>query len=181
MNRDPPVIDDRDWRAAVLQPRDSRDIRRAGAGARPSPARDIVESSLSETPAKDRDGSAPSALVHGRDSLNCRLISDFLSERLELVLLGAAVAADDLLTLVERLQPDLVVSQVSSPPTERSWDLTKALRDHHPDVEVVVFGSQGNPTTPQEYREAGAIRLLLADATPEDLVKAIGEALAERG
>lgn len=181
MSRDPLVSGDSDWRTAVLQPRDSGGVRAAAAGARPRPTDDITEPSVSETRARERDGSAPSALVHGRDSLSCSLIGDFLSEQLQLPVLGAEVAVDDVLRSVERLNPDLVVSQVDSPPTERSRELTKTLRDRHPDVEVVVFGSQGNPTTPEEYRDAGASRFLTVDATLDDLAKAIREVLAERG
>lgn len=119
------------------------------------------------------------AVVHERDPLIASIFADHLSETLELTVLGTTLTVDETLELVADHEPDVVLSHVGTPPDDRSMRLAQELRSRGSDTELIVFGSHGNPTTPEEYVKAGASRCLLADDTLDELKSALDEVIRE--
>lgn len=113
------------------------------------------------------------AVVHERDPLTAATLAEHLSDLPHLTVLGTAVTVENTLELVASQEPDVVLSHVGTPPDDRSMRLAQNLRSRGSDTELIVFGSHGNPTTPDEYLEAGASRCLLADATLDELKSAL--------
>jgi DNA-binding NarL/FixJ family response regulator len=59
----------------------------------------------------------------------------------EVDLLGTASELDELLTAVEQLHPDAVLTDIRMPPTNTTEgiDAAKRIREEHPDIGVVVL------------------------------------------
>lgn len=122
----------------------------------------------------------PRIVVHERTPFMSHVLSDFLGDLIYLDAIGSAHAVAEAVELVEREQPDLVLSHVGKPPDDRSLRLAELLRAIGADADLIVFGAQGNSTSPGEYMAAGATRCLLADASLEDLDRTLREVLDER-
>lgn len=118
-------------------------------------------------------------VVHERAPLTAAILADHLSDALCLKVLGSTVTVEETLELAASQEPDAVLSHVGTPPDDRSMRLAQDLRSRGIDTELIVFGSHGNPTSPDEYLEAGASRCLLADATLEELNTTLHDVLPE--
>jgi DNA-binding NarL/FixJ family response regulator len=94
-------------------------------------------------------------------------------------LVGAASSLPELLVEVERLQPDLVITDVRMPPTltDEGIQAAVALRETHPNVGVLVLSQVSDPSFLRRILDGGSGRrgYLLKDnlATPGELVTAI--------
>jgi DNA-binding NarL/FixJ family response regulator len=114
-------------------------------------------------------------LVHARDEFTGSLLTDHLSKFPDLEVIGSAVTVEEVVDRVGRGSPDLVVSHAGTPPDDRSLRLAEKLRPGETGIDLVVFGSREEHTSPEEYRQAGATECLLAEATLDDLRDALGE------
>jgi DNA-binding NarL/FixJ family response regulator len=109
-----------------------------------------------------------------RDGL-ARLISS--TDGLELI--GTAASYDDLLALVQKSVPDVVVTDIRMPPTgtDEGIRAAAALRTSHPDVGVIVLSQYVSPAYAMALLAQGSERrgYLLKDrvADVDDLVDAI--------
>jgi DNA-binding NarL/FixJ family response regulator len=111
-----------------------------------------------------REGTA--ALLHSSD---------------EVELLGTASELDELLTAVEQLHPDAVLTDIRMPPTNTTEgiDAAKRIRDEHPDIGVVVLSQFAEEEYAYELLKDGAAGLgyllkeRVADVT--ELVRALNE------
>ncbi len=85
-------------------------------------------------------------------------IEQLISRHEGLELVGSAVDLPGLLSLVEKERPDVVVTDIRMPPTGTNEGVQAAatLRDHHPEIGVVVLSQYDDP----EYALA-----LLADGS----------------
>ena len=85
------------------------------------------------------------------------LLQRFLEE-VQLGLVGEAEDAESALAMVDETCPDLVIVDFQMPGADGA-ELTKQLREHHPDVEVVAFTSAPTPEIELAFTEAGAATL----------------------
>src|SRR3712207_1142432 len=76
-------------------------------------------------------------------------------------LLGAAGALDELLTSVEELKPDVVITDIRMPPTNTTEgiDAAKRIRGDHPDIGVVVLSQFAEEEYAYELLKDGAAGL----------------------
>ena len=109
-----------------------------------------------------------------RDGL-ARLISS--TDDFDLV--GTAASYDELLSLVEESDPDVVVTDIRMPPTgtDEGIRAAAALRSSHPDIGVIVLSQYVSPAYAMALLAQGSERrgYLLKDrvADVDDLVDAI--------
>jgi DNA-binding NarL/FixJ family response regulator len=99
----------------------------------------------------------------------------------EVDLLGTASELDELLTAVEQLRPDAVLTDIRMPPTNSTEgiDAAKRIREEHPDIGVVVLSQFAEEEYAYELLKDGAAGLgyllkeRVADVT--ELVRALNE------
>jgi len=111
-----------------------------------------------------REGTA--ALLQGSDDVD---------------LLGTATALDELLTAVEELKPEVVLTDIRMPPTNTTEgiDAAKRIRADHPDIGVVVLSQFAEEEYAYELLKDGAAGLgyllkeRVADVT--EVVRALNE------
>ncbi len=96
-------------------------------------------------------------------------------------LLGTAAALDELLTAVEELKPEVVLTDIRMPPTNTTEgiDAAKRIRADHPDIGVVVLSQFAEEEYAYELLKDGAAGLgyllkeRVADVT--EVVRALNE------
>ena len=96
-------------------------------------------------------------------------------------LLGTATALDELLTAVEELKPEVVLTDIRVPPTNTTEgiDAAKRIRADHPDIGVVVLSQFAEEEYAYELLKDGAAGLgyLLKErvADVNEVVRALNE------
>ena len=99
----------------------------------------------------------------------------------EVELIGTASGLDELLTAVEELKPEVVLTDIRMPPTNTTEgiDAARRIRADHPDIGVVVLSQFAEEAYAYELLKDGAAGLgyLLKErvANLEELVRAINE------
>jgi DNA-binding NarL/FixJ family response regulator len=78
-----------------------------------------------------------------------------LSRRADVTVLGQADSAEEAIRLVGRLHPDVLLVDLEMP-RMRGVELTRHVRDHHPDTYVLVFTVSRDPTDVVDALAAGA-------------------------
>jgi DNA-binding NarL/FixJ family response regulator len=103
-------------------------------------------------------------------------MSFLLSEESDLELIGQAASGKEALQQAELLQPDVVLMDLMLP-DQSGIEVTKALRQRHPQTQVIMLtGSFGDELRVREALQAGAIGYLLKDVLRADLITAIKRA-----
>jgi len=99
----------------------------------------------------------------------------------EVELIGTASGLDELLTAVQELKPEVVLTDIRMPPTNTTEgiDAARRIRADHPDIGVVVLSQFAEEAYAYELLKDGAAGLgyLLKErvANLEELVRAINE------
>ena len=99
----------------------------------------------------------------------------------EVELIGTASGLDELLTAVQELKPEVVLTDIRMPPTNTTEgiDAARRIRAEHPDIGVVVLSQFAEEAYAYELLKDGAAGLgyLLKErvANLEELVRAINE------
>ena len=99
----------------------------------------------------------------------------------EVDLIGTATALDELLTAVEELKPDVVLTDIRMPPTNTTEgiDAARGIRADHPDIGVVVLSQFAEEEYAYELLKDGAAGLgyLLKERVSnlDELVRALNE------
>ena len=99
----------------------------------------------------------------------------------EVDLIGTASALDELLTAVEQLKPEVVLTDIRMPPTNTTEgiDAARRIRSDHPDIGVVVLSQFAEEEYAYELLKDGAAGLgyLLKERVSnlDELVRALGE------
>jgi DNA-binding NarL/FixJ family response regulator len=99
----------------------------------------------------------------------------------EVDLIGTAAALDELLTAVEELKPDVVLTDIRMPPTNTTEgiDAARGIRADHPDIGVVVLSQFAEEEYAYELLKDGAAGLgyLLKERVSnlDELVRALNE------
>jgi DNA-binding NarL/FixJ family response regulator len=85
-------------------------------------------------------------------------ISRLISAREDLELVGVAPDLPQLLELIEKERPDVVVTDIRMPPTGTDEGIQAAawLRAHHPDVGVVILSQYTDPAYALSLLEGGS-------------------------
>jgi NarL family two-component system response regulator LiaR len=97
----------------------------------------------------------------------------------DLELVGEAVNGAEALHLCEQLQPDVVLMDLVMPEMDGST-ATRAIRQRHPQVQVIALTSFREEELVQGALEAGAIGYLLKNVSADELAQAIRAAHAGR-
>ena len=97
----------------------------------------------------------------------------------DLELVGEAANGADALRLCEQLQPDVVLMDLVMPEMDGST-ATRAIRQRHPQVQVIALTSFREEELVQGALEAGAIGYLLKNVPADELAQAIRAAHAGR-
>ncbi|MBT2300217.1 response regulator transcription factor [Variovorax paradoxus] len=104
------------------------------------------------------------------------LVRDGLRARLDplpgIEIVGEAGSAAEALTLIERLQPDLVLADVGMKDMN-GIELAALLLQRQPAVRVVMLSMYDNPEYVQQALQAGARGYVLKDAPAAEIVAAI--------
>ncbi len=96
-----------------------------------------------------------------------------LGEADDIDLVGQAANSKEALREVARLKPDVVLMDLVLP-DGNGIDLTRALKNQHPEVQIIMLtGSFGDELRVQEAMQAGAVGYLLKDILRADLILAI--------
>ncbi|RYY67624.1 MAG: response regulator transcription factor [Chitinophagaceae bacterium] len=99
-------------------------------------------------------------------------ISSILEDRPQVAVLGKATSAEEALPLIARLQPDLVLTDISMGQQSGLW-LTKTLGEQFPLIRVIVLSMHESTQHISSLLEAGARGYLLKNVKPEELLTAI--------
>ena len=106
-------------------------------------------------------------------------VSRLVAANQDLELVGVASDLPELLDVIERCEPDVVITDIRMPPTGRDEGIQAAawLREHRPQVGVVVlsqYTAPGYAVSLLEHGSAGRAYLLKERvASVDDLVRAI--------
>jgi len=92
---------------------------------------------------------------------------------------GEAANGAEAVRLCDRIKPDVVLMDLVMPEMDGAA-ATRAIRERHPQVRVVVLTSFKEDELVQGALRAGAIGYLLKDASADDLARAIRAAYAGR-
>ncbi len=99
----------------------------------------------------------------------------------EVELIGTAGSLDELLTAVEELEPDAVLTDIRMPPTNTTEgiDAARRIREEHPEIGVVVLSQYAEEGYAYELLKDGAAGLgyLLKERVADvaELVRALNE------
>lgn len=90
----------------------------------------------------------------------------------EFAVVGAVSSVTDLLESISRLEPDVVVSDISTP-TLDGMDVMQTIRQQYPRVKVVLLTMHGTPELLKLARAVGASGYVTKRDAPEVLFRAI--------
>lgn len=106
-------------------------------------------------------------------------LAAFLLAKIDLELAGEASNGEEALRLCEQLQPDVVLMDLKMPKLD-GVAATRAIKGHHPHIQVIALTSFQEKELVQEAIRAGAISYLLKNVSADDLATAIRAASAGR-
>ena len=103
-------------------------------------------------------------------------IGSLLEANAELEIVGKATSAEEALPLIAKLQPDLVLTDISLGRQSGLW-LTQTLSEQFPLIKVIVLSMHESTQHISSLLEAGARGYLLKNVKQEELFTAIGRVL----
>lgn len=87
---------------------------------------------------------------------------------------GKAVDGDEVLPLLASLEPNLLVGEIDVGRSEHEGPrMLRAVRDAHPDVQVIVLSQRDDPESISQALGAGAAAYVVKTAHPDDLAAAV--------
>jgi DNA-binding NarL/FixJ family response regulator len=104
---------------------------------------------------------------------NLRIV---LNQEQELTVIGEASALDDALKAIPRLDPDLVLADISS--SRKGPELVKALRALNRKTRLLVISAHAEAVLADRVLRAGADGYILKHEDPEEVAGAIHDVLA---
>src|SRR5215212_6606397 len=123
------------------------------------------------------NGRGPARIVIVDDHALAReSLQDMLADEPELEIVGKAANGLEALTLCSRLQPDLVLMDVRMPRLD-GLEATRKVKQEYPKIIVLILTMHENPDYLLEALRAGAAGYVLKDASSEEVVTAVWQAL----
>jgi len=95
-----------------------------------------------------------------------------LSEESDVEIVGQAANGREAVDLADRLEPDVVVMDVSMPLMSGD-EATRRIKQHQPSTRVVALSMSQDPDTVERMHAAGAEAYVLKTAPSEELLTAI--------
>ncbi|MDP3858414.1 MAG: response regulator transcription factor [Stagnimonas sp.] len=95
-----------------------------------------------------------------------RLLEDLASPKLEV--LAETGDGQELLELVSRLRPDLVITDIALQKLS-GLEALQQIRRHYPEVAVLFLSARSEPTQVRQAMQQGACGYLAKDAEPDEL------------
>ena len=95
-----------------------------------------------------------------------------LSEEPDVEVVGEAANGREAVDLADRLQPDVVIMDVSMPLINGD-EATRQIKTHLPETRVIALSMYEEPDTVEKMRRAGAEGYVLKTAPSEELLAAI--------
>jgi NarL family two-component system response regulator LiaR len=108
-----------------------------------------------------------------------RGLAAFLKSKVDLELVGEASDGEDALHTCDQVQPDVILMDLVMPKMNGAA-ATRAIRERHPNVQVIALTSFQEKRLVHEALQAGAISYLLKNVSVDDLAEAIRAAYAGR-
>jgi NarL family two-component system response regulator LiaR len=106
-------------------------------------------------------------------------LSAFLQVFDDFELVGEAPNGREAVAICDRLKPDVVLMDIMMPEMDGAA-ATRAIRDKHPEIQVIVLTSFKEDNLVEDALKAGAIGYLLKDVSADELAAAIRSARAGR-
>ena len=103
-------------------------------------------------------------------------LSEFIANQPNLVVCGEADNARDALTAIDRIKPDLVITDIILP-GKSGLELTKDIRAMHPEIMILVMSMHDEPYYAERVLHAGARGYLMKREGGTKLVTAIQRVL----
>lgn len=95
-----------------------------------------------------------------------------LKTKKEINLIAEASNGEELCTLVERLKPDVVITDISMP-IKNGIEATKHIRKKHINIGIIGFSATDELQIVKEMFQAGAQSFIMKDASLEEMILAI--------
>lgn len=89
-----------------------------------------------------------------------------------LSVIGEAGDGDEVVRLADELRPDVILMDVSMPVRD-GVEATRLIRDHNPDIAIVMLTMHADADVVQRAVRAGATGYLVKDCTTDEIVKAV--------
>lgn len=89
-------------------------------------------------------------------------------------IVGEAETADEALELIDKLQPDVVLTDIRMPGTD-GLDLSVRVKETYPDMKVLILSGHGEFQYAKKAIEAGVDNYLLKPINDEELIQVFGE------
>ncbi|MEZ4700844.1 MAG: response regulator transcription factor [Rhodothermales bacterium] len=99
-------------------------------------------------------------------------IADIIADKMGMELIGQASNADEAFQLVEKMQPDVAVIDISLEDAH-GLDLVQNIRAQYPNVQVVVFSMYDESVYAERAIRAGASGYLMKSEPTQSVVEAI--------
>ena len=123
------------------------------------------------------NGRGPARLIIVDDHALAREgLQDMLADEPELKVVGEAANGLEALALCSQLQPDLVLMDVRMPRLD-GLGATRKLKQEYPKIIVLILTMHENPDYLLEALRAGAAGYVLKDASSEEVITAVWQAL----
>jgi DNA-binding NarL/FixJ family response regulator len=103
----------------------------------------------------------------------------FLETEPEFSIVGEAANGVDACTVVEELQPDVLIVDLIMPGLD-GLEVTQHVTRHCPNIRVIILSMHGDEASVQKALASGAAGYVLKDSTAGDLVRAIRDVVAGR-
>ncbi len=122
--------------------------------------------------------SGKSILVVEDDAVALDLLAEILRRNHFRVWVASSMEAA--LSVLERTAVDLVLSDIRMP-DRGGMDLLRYLRDHHPDLPVVLLSAFGDEHLWVEALSSGAVDLIPKPFKKQEIIDVINRTLSDRG
>lgn len=103
-------------------------------------------------------------------------IRNLLETNLEYIVVGETVNTDDALELIEKIKPDLLITDIALPGAS-GIDLSRRARKLFPELHILVLSMHNSVDYIKESLNSGANGYLLKDCTKYELFDAISQIL----
>jgi two-component system invasion response regulator UvrY len=101
-------------------------------------------------------------------------IKHILKDASDIKVIGEAENGEQALSLIQKLQPDIVLMDIKMPgPGPSGLDLLKQLLAKEPDLKIIIITSCDNKVFPVRLLKAGAMGYFLKEMNDGELVRAI--------